>query len=134
MGAIVIAERTGEEKKETEENRLVVTAANMLLLDSNAGFPLLHSRSHTVTETIIRRPKEENVRLTKEETSITQVFVMVALSLSPSLLPLSSMGCRPILHQEQRQIIWMYIYIYIYIYIFIYVCLLEGSLGGRVGG
>jgi hypothetical protein len=47
MRVIVIVGRTREEKEETEENRLAVTAANMPLLDSNAGFPLLRLRLHT---------------------------------------------------------------------------------------
>ncbi len=67
MCAIVIVERIREEKDETGGNRLVVTATNMLLLDSNAGFLLLPSRSHTVTETIIRLPKEKNVLPTKKK-------------------------------------------------------------------
>jgi hypothetical protein len=41
MRSIVIAERTREEKAKTEENRLVVTTANMLLLESNVRFLLL---------------------------------------------------------------------------------------------
>lgn len=40
MIELLVVERT-REKKEIEENRLVLSIANMLLLDSNAGFPLL---------------------------------------------------------------------------------------------
>jgi hypothetical protein len=73
-----------EEKAKTEENRLVVTTANMLLLESNVRFLLLRwlafLRWHTVTETIIQRAKETHVRPTKERTSIEQVFRDVFLA------------------------------------------------------
>ncbi len=42
MRSIVVTERTREEKAKTEENRLVVTATNMLLLESNVRFLLFH--------------------------------------------------------------------------------------------
>jgi hypothetical protein len=79
MRVIVIVERTREEK---EENRLAVIAANMPLLDSNAGFPLLRLCLPTVSETIIQLSKEKNVCLTKEEARVTLVFRNVFLVLS----------------------------------------------------
>jgi hypothetical protein len=80
----------------------------MLLLESNARFLPLRLRSHTVTETIIRQLKEKRVCLTKERTSIEQVFVMLSLFLSLSLarLPPFSSSCRP--YRQRRQIIWMH--------------------------
>jgi hypothetical protein len=64
-----------EKRAATEENRPVVSAANMLFLESNAGFPLWYG--HSVTETIIQRAKEKSVRLGGErETSKMQFFVM----------------------------------------------------------
>jgi len=95
MRVIEIVERTRKENEEIEENRLVVATANMLLLDSNARFPPLRSGSYTVSETIIRLPKEKNVRPTKEETSTTLVFVM-PFSFPPSLFYHRS-GCVVIL-------------------------------------
>ena len=52
-----------ERKRKTGENRLVFTATNMFLLESNVRFLLLRRHSYTVTETIIRRAKEMHVRL-----------------------------------------------------------------------
>jgi hypothetical protein len=77
----------------------------------------LRSRSHTVSETIIQLPKEKNVRPTKEETSITLLFVM------PSSFPPF-----PFYHRSSCVVILFYHESgdrssgYICMYAYIYVC------------
>jgi hypothetical protein len=133
MRVIVIVGRTREEKEETEENRLAVTAANMPLLDSNAGFPLLRLRLHTISETIIQLSKEKNVCPTKEEASVTLVFVM------SSSLVLSMLSSRSIIRAAADHLdIYIYIYMRVCLLLalstYIHICLLVESLLGWVDG
>ncbi len=88
MRSIVIAERTREEKAKIEENRLVVTAANMMLLESNVRFLLLrwlalslaycYRNDHPTTEKEGCMP---NKRKNEHRTGFRDVF-LVALPLS----------------------------------------------------
>lgn len=129
MRVIVIVGRTREEKEETEENRLAVTAANMPLLDSNAGFPLLRLRLHTISETIIQLSKEKNVCPTKEEASVTLVFVM-----SYSLV-LSMLSSRSIIRAAADHLdIYMRVCLLLALSTYIHICLLVESLLGWVDG
>jgi hypothetical protein len=84
---IVIAERTREREKRRQKLKKIDSSLLLICCCSRATRDFFHcvnlrSRLHTVTETIIRRPKETRVRLTKERTSIKQVFVMSSLFLS----------------------------------------------------
>lgn len=90
--AMIMEDRTREEKAKTEENRLVA-AANMLLLESNGRFPtwkltciracwLLRRNDHPATD------RASTMGNKRKNESIKQVFVMSCLffpSLSVSL-------------------------------------------------
>ena len=119
-----VTERTKEEKRR-EENGSVVIAANMLLLDSNARFPLLRWRS--VTEAIIARPaacpKEKNARPRKEETSKAQFFVMPLSFLflrfyHPSRHTVASLGDE----SNDRSSGCSYVCVRVCVYLHIWVC------------
>jgi hypothetical protein len=108
--------------EEPRENRLVVATTNMLLLGNDVGLPLLRSRSHTVSETIIKLPNEKNVRPTKEEISITLLFVMLFSLSSSCFYHRSVCAVIPFYHKNNEGSSG---YIYIYIY------LLEESMVGK---
>jgi len=120
MRVIEIAERTREEKEEPRENRLVVATANMRLLDSDMHLLLLRSRSHTVLETIIQLPKEKNVRPTKEEISITLLFVMLFSLPSSPFYHRSVCAVIPFYHKNNDRSCG---YIYMHACLYIYICL-----------
>jgi hypothetical protein len=117
MRSIVITERMREERREKRKQKLKKIDSSLLLLIwccSRATWDFfycvdLRLRSHTVTETIIRRPKEKDVCLTKERTSTEQVFVMSSLLLSLSLSRLQSFSSACCSYPQRRQIIWMHI-------------------------
>jgi hypothetical protein len=119
MRSIVITERTREEKAKIEENRLVVTAANMMLLESNVRFLLLrwlalalaycYRNDHPTTE---RERCMPNKRKNEHRTGFRDVFlVALPLSLSLSRLPSFSPACCSYPQRQRRQIIWIHVFV-----------------------
>jgi len=114
--------------EEPRENRLVVATTNMLLLGNDVGLLLLRSRSHTISETIIKLPKEKNVRPTKEEISITLLFVMLFSLSSSRFYHRSACAFIPFYHKNNEGSSG---YIYMHACLYRYIYLLEESMVGK---